>query len=47
VSVSTKTATTLEDVIGCAGHHGEKKTQAQMDAGIVEEAKQQAAAWSR
>ncbi len=45
--VNTKTATTLEEVIGCAGYHGKKKTQAQMDAGILEEAKQQAAAWSR
>lgn len=45
--VTTKTTTTLEEVIGCAGYSGEKKTQAQMDAGILEEAKKQAATWSR
>jgi AbrB family looped-hinge helix DNA binding protein len=37
--VHTKTHTILEDVIGCVGYHGKKKSQAQMDAGIIEEAK--------
>jgi len=37
----------IKDVIGCAGYVGEKKSLAEMDAGIVEEAKKQAASWSR
>jgi AbrB family looped-hinge helix DNA binding protein len=45
--VSTKTTTRLEDVIGCAGYHGKKKSQAQMDAGVLEEARQRTATWSR
>ncbi len=45
--VNTKKTTKLEDVIGCAGYHGKKKSLAQMDAGILEEAKQQAASWLR
>ena len=45
--ISTKTTTTLEDVIGCAGYRGKKKSLAQMDAGILEEAKKQAESWSR
>jgi AbrB family looped-hinge helix DNA binding protein len=43
--VSTKTTTKLEDVIGCAGYNGKKKSLAQMDAGIIEEAKRQADSW--
>jgi len=45
--INTKKTASLEDVIGCAGYQGKKKSQAEMDAGILEEAKQQAAAWSR
>ncbi len=43
--VITKTTTKLEDVIGCAGYNGNKKSLAQMDAGIIEEAKRQADSW--
>jgi AbrB family looped-hinge helix DNA binding protein len=45
--ISTKTTTKLEDVIGCAGYLGKKKSLTQMDAGILEEAKKQAESWSR
>lgn len=45
--IITKSTTKLEDVIGCAGYHGKKKSQADMDAGILKEAQQQAASWSR
>jgi len=43
--VNTKTPTKLEDVIGCVGYHGKKKSQSQMDAGIVEEAKRRTESW--
>lgn len=39
--------TKLEDVIGCAQYLGKKKSQAEMDAGILREAKLQVAAWSQ
>ena len=45
--VTTKKTTSLEDVIGCAGYQGEKKSQADMDTGIREEAQRQAKSWSR
>jgi AbrB family looped-hinge helix DNA binding protein len=45
--ISTTTVTKLEDVIGCAGYHGKKKSLAQMEDGILEEAKRRAASWSR
>jgi len=45
-SVNRKT-TVLEDVIGCAGYRGPKKSLLEMDAGILEEARKQAATWSR
>jgi AbrB family looped-hinge helix DNA binding protein len=45
VQVSTKKTTKLKDVIGCAGYQGKKKSFAQMDTGILEEAKRQAALW--
>jgi AbrB family looped-hinge helix DNA binding protein len=45
--VSTKQTTTLDDVIGCAVFHGQKKSLEEMDAAIREEAKQQAESWSR
>ena len=45
--ISIKTTTKLDDVIGCAGYQGKKKSLAQMDSGILEEAKRQAASWSR
>ena len=45
--VQTKTTTKLEDVIGCAGYQGKKKSQSEMDAGILEEAKRRVAEWSR
>lgn len=45
--VSTKTTTKLEDVIGSTGYSGKKKSLAQMEAGILEEAKRQADSWSR
>lgn len=45
--IQTKTTTKLEDVIGCAGYKGKKKSQAQMDAGILEEAKRRVAEWYR
>lgn len=40
--INTKVQTKLEDVIGCVGYHGKKKSQKQMDAGIVEEVKRRA-----
>lgn len=45
-SLSRKT-TALEDVIGCAGYSGPKKSLADMDAGVLEEARKQAESWSR
>ena len=45
-SISRKT-TLLEDVIGCAGYSGPAKSLADMDAGILDEARKQAASWSR
>ena len=45
--VSNKKNINLQDVIGCAGYHGEKKSLAEMDAGILEEARKQAKSWSR
>ncbi|MBV5340294.1 MAG: AbrB/MazE/SpoVT family DNA-binding domain-containing protein [Deltaproteobacteria bacterium] len=43
--ISAKMTTKLEDVIGCAGYHGKKKSLTQMEAGILEEAKRQAKSW--
>lgn len=45
--VTSKTSVALSDVIGCAGYVGPKKSLADMDAGIVDEARKQAASWSR
>lgn len=45
VPISAKKTSKLEDVIGCVGYHGKKKSFAQMDAGILEEAKRQAHSW--
>ena len=42
-----KKSTTLEEVVGCAGYTGPKKSLAEMDAGILEEARKKAASWSR
>ncbi len=42
---SSRQTTSLEDVIGCAGYSGPSKSLAEMDAGIVEEAKKQAESW--
>lgn len=39
--------TVLEDVIGCAGYSGPKKSLADMDAGVLEEARKQADSWFR
>ena len=44
---TTRRTTSLEEVIGCAGYTGPKKSLADMDAGVMEEAKKQAASWSR
>jgi AbrB family looped-hinge helix DNA binding protein len=45
-SVNRKT-TTLEEVIGCAGYLGPKKSLSDMNAGILAEARKRAASWSR
>ncbi|MBJ6724703.1 AbrB/MazE/SpoVT family DNA-binding domain-containing protein [Geomesophilobacter sediminis] len=37
----------LSEVVGCAGYRGEKKSLAEMDAGVLEEARRQAEKWSR
>jgi AbrB family looped-hinge helix DNA binding protein len=44
---SSRKTTTIEEVIGCAGYSGPKKSIKEMDAAIVEEAKRQAESWSR
>lgn len=44
---SSRKNTVLEDVIGCAGYSGPKKSLADMDAGVLEEARKQAASWCR
>ena len=38
---------TIEEVIGCAGYTGPRKSIEEMEAGILEEARNQAASWSR
>jgi AbrB family looped-hinge helix DNA binding protein len=43
--VSTKIPSKLEDVIGCVGYNGKKKSLSQMDAGIIEEAKRRTESW--
>lgn len=45
--IASRTTVDIKDVIGCAGYVGEKKSLAEMDAGILEEARKQAASWSR
>ena len=45
--VVSRATVDIKDVIGCTGYVGEKKSLAEMDAGIIEEAKKQAASWSR
>ena len=45
--VVSKTSVTIKDVIGCAGYVGAKKTLAELDAGVVEEARKQAESWLR
>ena len=37
----------LKDEIGCFGYAGGKQSLAEMDAGVLEEARKQAAKWSR
>jgi AbrB family looped-hinge helix DNA binding protein len=37
-------AATLDDVIGCTGYHGTARTLAEMDAGIIREARR---AWPK
>lgn len=39
--------TTLEEVVGCAGYIGPPKSLSDMDAGVLDEARRQAASWSR
>lgn len=36
----------LEDAIGCAGYTGPKISLAEMDEGVLEEARKKAASWS-
>ena len=43
----SRKVTQLEDVIGCAGYVGPKKSLTDMDNGVLEEARKQAASWSR
>ena len=43
----SKKSTTLAEVVGCAGYTGPAKSLDDMDAGILEEARKQAASWSR
>jgi AbrB family looped-hinge helix DNA binding protein len=38
---------TVEEVMGCAGYTGPRKSLEEMDAGIIDEARKQAASWSR
>jgi AbrB family looped-hinge helix DNA binding protein len=38
---------TVEEVIGCAGYTGPRKSVEEMDAGILDEARRQAESWSR
>jgi AbrB family looped-hinge helix DNA binding protein len=45
--VISREITLLADVIGCAGYDGPKKSLAEMDAGVLEEAQRQAKKWSR
>lgn len=45
--VHNRKTVAIEDVIGCAGYKGDKKSLAEMDAGILEEARKQALSWSR
>ena len=45
--VTKKQSRKLEEVVGCARYTGPKKSLAEMDAGILEEARKQAASWSR
>ena len=45
--VTSKKTADLNDVIGCAGYAGPKKSLAEMDAGILDEAQKQAASWLR
>ena len=46
-SVLSRKTTSLEDVIGCAGYVGPKISLADMDEAVLEEARKQAASWSR
>jgi len=45
--VRGRSTTILADVVGCAGYTGPRKELAEMDAGIIEEARKQAASWLR
>lgn len=45
-AIARKT-TKLEEVIGCAGFSGPAVSLADMDAGVLEEARRQVASWSR
>jgi AbrB family looped-hinge helix DNA binding protein len=44
---TSRYTTSLDEVIGCAGYSGPIKSLAEMDAGIMEEARKQAASWLR
>jgi len=44
---TSRQTTSLDEVIGSAGYSGPIKSLAEMDAGIMDEAKKQAASWSR
>jgi AbrB family looped-hinge helix DNA binding protein len=39
--------TTIEEVVGCAGYTGPVVTLADMDAGVLAEARRQVGSWSR
>jgi AbrB family looped-hinge helix DNA binding protein len=45
--VGNRKTVAIEDVIGCAGYKGAKKSLSEMDAGILEEARKQAKSWLR
>ncbi|MFZ4860124.1 MAG: AbrB/MazE/SpoVT family DNA-binding domain-containing protein [Desulfuromonadaceae bacterium] len=45
--IMARNTTRLDDVIGCAGYTGPKKSLAEMNDGVLEEARKQAASWSR
>jgi len=44
---SSRPTLSVEEVIGCAGYAGPPKSIEEMEAGILEEARKQAASWLR